>query len=138
MRSPTSNPTDGAPPKMDVQAFAVRLNELRMLQNGWLDGRGVAPSSTGIDWLLESFQQDFPVDLPLPFVYPTAEGGMQAEWTAGRHDVSLEIDVCRRTADWHALSLESSEETTRSLDLKDKASWAWIGTQVRELLKATV
>ena len=59
-----------------LTSFSSRLNELRTLEDGWLDGKGVAPSSTGLDWLEQRFVSNYSEELPSPFLYPTAEGGV--------------------------------------------------------------
>ena len=68
---------------LDPNDVAARLDDLRGIKNGWLDGRGFAPSSQGLDWLARCFASYYPDALPPPYLYPTAEGGVQAEWSLG-------------------------------------------------------
>lgn len=61
---------------------------------------------------------DFPDHLRLPYVYPTPEGGIQAEWTFNSTEISLEIDLDQKTGDWHEYDPDSEYEVAESLDLK--------------------
>ena len=51
---------------LDPLDVRVRIDELKLLRNGWLDGKGHALSHTGLDTLAAAFDRHFPVDLPLP------------------------------------------------------------------------
>ena len=119
-----------APNPLDVPA---RLNELRAMRDGWLEGGGKAPSQEGLGWLSESFKAHFPKDLPLPFTYPTPEGGIEMEWSLGAHSIVFEIDIDARQGDWLQFEKESEDEDSRSLDLDDGGAWAWLVREVRRL-----
>ncbi len=114
-------------------AVSTRLNELRLLSDSWLDGKGLAPSSGGLDWLTKSFEASYPYDLPPPFVYPTAEGGVQLEWTLGEHELSLEVDLSSHQAEWHCLDLKTQQDCHRILNLDNADGWAWLVTELRRL-----
>ena len=88
---------------------STRLNELRALSPGWLEGGGTAPPGAGLDWLSAAFQTHFPDELPSPYLYPTEAGGIQAEWQVGAVDMSLEIDLRTHAAHWHSLSLKTNQ-----------------------------
>lgn len=109
----------------------ARLAELRFLKDGWLDGKGVAPSPAGLDWLAASFRDHFPDELPLPFLYPTAEGGVQAEWSFKPVEISLEIVLATHLAQWHSLNLETQEEVYRELNLDAPSDWTWLSERVQ-------
>ena len=114
-----------------------RLAELRDLQDGWADGMqnvrdwgsgfGKAPSHDGLAWLTVQFERFYPNDAPRPRIYPTPEGGIQAEWPLG----DLEIDIDAHTAEWFStdLSVDSSEECILNLD--DPTDWQWVIDQLR-------
>jgi hypothetical protein len=114
-----------------TNAVSARIDELRGLKPGWLDRAGDAPSPAFLDWLNQQFESRYPDAVPLPYLYPTAEGGVQAEWSLGAHEISLEIDSDTHHAEWQALNLESDQEDARQLDLDDPASWAWIAGEIR-------
>ncbi len=103
-----------------------QLDELRVLKDGWYDGRGFAPSPAGLDWLSDSLVAHYSGDITPPRIYPVPEGGVRFEWMFGRRDISLEIDLHERSGEWHSLDLDSNDEETRSLNLDDKADWDWM------------
>ncbi len=109
----------------------ARLDELRLLKDGWLEGKGLAPSQQGLDWLSQSFDHYFPDDLPLPYIYPTAEGTIQVEWALKPNEVTLEIDLSTHASQWHSLNLETDEESSHELNLADVDGWRWLVGQVR-------
>ncbi len=111
----------------------ARLDEFRPLRDGWLAGRGRAPSHAGLDWLSNAFDHRYPDDLSPPYVYPTAEGGIQAEWTFGPWEITLEVDLDNHDGSWHALNLETDEQRTREIDLDDAKAWDWIANAIRRL-----
>jgi hypothetical protein len=116
---------------LDPNDVLARLDELRMLQDGWLDGAGAAPSVEGLAWFAQEFEANYPRDAVLPYVYPTAEGGLQLEWGLPAGEVSLEIDLVTKQAEWHRLNLSSSEEAAFSLDLGQAEFWEVLAQEVR-------
>lgn len=108
---------------LDVMDVGARLDELKLLRNGWLEGKGRAPKAEHLDWLVESFERFYPDELPIPYLYPTEEGGVQAEWTIARSEASLEIDLKGRTSSWHQLDLDSDDEDEAQLDLGNAKGW---------------
>ena len=76
-----------------------RLDELRELKDGWIEGSGRAPDHSGLDWLTRSFEFYYPSSLGLPYAYPTPEGGIQFEWSIGTNEISLEIDLLDHQGD---------------------------------------
>ena len=82
---------DPASAKISPTEFANRLEELKAVKAGWLDGDGKVLCPEGIDWL-GFFFENVPEGTLLPCLYPMPDGGVQAEWP---DDVSLEIDLSR-------------------------------------------
>ncbi len=112
---------------------AARLDELRELKDGWLDGDGLAPDGGGLDWLADSFSKLYSSDAPLPRLYPMPEGGIQAEWVTGSYDASLEIDLATHQAEWHILYFDTDISQERELDLNDQLDWAWLANETNKL-----
>ncbi len=104
------NPVD----PLDVE---LRLEELAQIKTGWLNGIGQVPASEGLKTLANAFDRFFRSDLPLPHLYPTPEGGVQAEWSTDTWDVSLEIDLKSQEAQFHALNVENGEAEVQILQL---------------------
>lgn len=112
---------------------AARLNELRTLKDGWLDGKGKAPASRGLDWLAAALQKQFPGDLTRPYLYPTTEGGIQAEWSLPPHELTLEINLASHAGYWHLLDVRSGNDQERQVNLDCDADWQWLAAQIRNL-----
>jgi len=116
---------------LEVNDIAVRVEELKALRHGWLDGKkGFAPDKAGLDWLTEAFQRNYPDELLPPYLYPTAEGGVQAEWSVSTWEVTLEINLERKRGEWHALEMTSEKEEEKSLNLDESDSWQWLATEI--------
>ena len=121
---------------LDPLDVTARLDELRAMPDGWLDGHGKALSHAGLDWLAASFQRYFPDDLPLPHVYPTPDGGVEAEWSLGAHSVILEISLDTHQGDWLRFAKEDDDdEDSRTLNLDDASSWQQFSGEIRRLTK---
>src|SRR5690606_19041321 len=108
---------------LDELDVSARIDELRLLKDGWLDGMGRAPSPAGLDWLAASFQRGFYGDLALRYVYPTEDGGVRLEWELGSLDRSVDVDLESKSGALHSLDRETDEERTQVLDL-DGEGWA--------------
>ncbi|RQM93016.1 hypothetical protein [Aeromonas dhakensis] len=116
---------------LEVNDIAARLEELKTLRHGWLDGKkGFAPDKAGLDWLAVSFQRYYPDELTLPYLYPTAEGGVQAEWSLNGWEISLEVDLGRHQGQWHALDMTNELEQEKTLNLNDPVDWQWLATEI--------
>lgn len=116
---------------LDPLDIPVRVDELRLLEDGWLDGHGKAPSHADLDWLITVFQEQYPTDLRLPYLYPTEEGGIQAEWSMGSIEISLAIGLRTHIANWHELNLDTGNEVARELNLTRQDDWQWLAARIR-------
>lgn len=117
---------------LDTNDVGARIEELRALKNGWLDGLGLAPSAEGLTWFSKSFELQYPEDLPLPFIYPTAEGGVQAEWSLSAHEISLEIDLDSQTGEWHDHDSATDRADTQTLNLAKPEEWARLAAKIAD------
>ncbi len=118
---------------LDPLDVTLRLAALALLRDGWLDGRGLAPSQENLDWLAAAFDEYFDPDLALPYLYPTAEGNIQAEWSLGAWEVSLEVDLAARTAEYQAVQVETGKAHDAEFNLREPADWGHINTHLAEL-----
>lgn len=111
---------------MMITAVKSRIQELKLLQDGWLDGKGKALNKKQLDWFCDIFENSYPDNLPLPYIYPAPEGGIQLEWTIENKEISLEIDLASKDAEWHLLNLFSGEDELKKLDLNTDTGWNWL------------
>ena len=118
---------------LDPLDVTARLDELRSLSNGWLEGVGIALDAAGLDWLNEAFETQYSDELPLPYLYPTEEGGVRAEWPVGNTETSLDVDLTSKRAFWHELNLDSDADDTKELDLSEPAGWEWLAQRISTL-----
>jgi hypothetical protein len=119
---------------LDALDPLVQLEQLRQLPAGWLDGEGLPPGrelmSLVGQWL-EEHQHD---DGEPPRLYPTAEGGVEAEWRIGRLDLSIEFDASSYMAEWHALDLDSGEVDEQQVSLRDDSGLKALGVKLQRVL----
>lgn len=109
-------PLDGA-----VTPVSEQLAQLRTLSPGWLDGQGMPPSAESLAWTTEILGK-LPSDgsIPRPYLYPTPEGSIQAEWDIGPWSVTVEVDVIS-----HCLSVSAlNTQTQAGLDKDFKENHA--------------
>lgn len=123
---------------LDPLDIETRLEELAQLQDGWLDGKGRAPDQASLIRLAQMFDERFGSDLPLPHLYPTPEGGVQAEWTLGSWEISLEITLSNLAADYQAVHTATGETREQSLLLaaEDGSGWAALNDALAQLQEA--
>jgi hypothetical protein len=123
---------------LDPLDIEIRLEELALLQDGWLDGKGRALDRASLIRLAQAFDEGFRPDLPLPYLYPTPEGGVQAEWTLGLWEVSLEIALPNWVAEYQAVHTISGETREQALLLaaQDGSGWAALNEALTQLQEA--
>ena len=114
---------------LDVDA---QIDELTMLSDGWLDGEGVAPSRVGLQWLAAKFAALYPCDLRRPHLYPTPEGGVQAEWSIHDHEMDLTVDLERHRGIWDEAG-PRNHTYTLDLNLDSERDWESFGGRVRAM-----
>lgn len=115
---------------LDSLDVGAQLDELRLLKDGWLEGEGLSPPKAGLDWLQDAFDRHFPDEAPLPHLYPTEAGGIQAEWSIGQREITLELNLDAHSGEWHALDTETGRVEERTLDCDDNDDWKWLVSQI--------
>src|SRR5688572_1548389 len=116
--------------------ISASLEELKSLKDGWLDGSGLAPRSEGLDWLTTAWRRFYAAELQPPHLYPTADGGIRAEWSLGSNEASLEVGLPGHSAQWHSLNLDTDETELHQLSLDRQSDWVWLADRIRGLSKA--
>jgi hypothetical protein len=123
---------------LDPLDVTLRLEQIAVLKDGWLDGKGNAPDKDKIAWLADMFDAHFDGDLPLPYLYPTSEGGVQAEWTMNDWEVSLEIDLETKQAEYQALNLKDDSCSQFTFTLDNREGWSNLNEALKQLDAQTV
>ncbi len=118
---------------LDTLDVGAQLDELRLLENGWLEGVGLAPPGAGLDWLNGAFDLHFSDEAPLPHLYPTEAGGVQAEWSLGPNEVTFGVNLETRSGEWHALNMESNVASERTLNCEGHNDWKWLVDQIESM-----
>lgn len=110
-----------------------RLEELAALSNGWMEGKGTAFNRDDLLWLAKEFEAKFSADLPLPYLYPTCDGGIQAEWPIEKWEASLEINLEKQIAEWQAFNLETEKSEDLDFDLSADHGWQQLNEALQRL-----
>lgn len=118
---------------LDPLDVTLRLEQIAALKDGWLDGQGHAPARDKLEWLADAFDSNFDADLPLPYLYPTPEGGVQAEWTVNDWAVTFEIDVNGQQGLYQALNLKDQTCTELQISLADSNGWSQLNQALKQL-----
>ena len=127
----------------DPLNLRVRLDEFRNLEDGWLEGRGVALRGADLDWLDALFENRFPDDCAKPRTFATSDGGISMEWSDDRFSMELEIDLNARRGEFLSLNLEHRDLEHRdavefSVDLDDDEDWNRLIDQIRRTSQSLV
>ena len=99
----------------------------------WGEGYGKAPAAAELDWLISVFATHYEAGLAQPYLYPTPVGGVQAEWSLGPNEASLEIDSVDHSAEWHCLNLRTGHSAEHTVDLNSNSAWEWLANELRQL-----
>lgn len=122
---------------LDPLDVDTRLEELALLKDGWLDGKGKALDQDSLQRLALAMERWFDADLPLPHLYPTPEGGVQAEWSLGQVEVSLEFSFPRLNAALQIVDLVTGESQDHELPLgEEERNWVVVNESIKRLLGA--
>lgn len=112
-----------------------RLGELAKLQDGWLNGEGIAPKNEDLNWFITVFDEYYDASLSLPYLYPTLNGGIQAEWSNKNYEISLLVNFANKMGSFHSLNNLSDEVEEIEINLTNKESWGKLNTAISQKLK---
>ena len=123
---------------LDTLDVGVQIDELRLLNDGWLDGEGLALPSAGLDWLYSAFDRHYPDEVPLPHLYPTEVGGVQAEWSLGPNEVTFDINLTTHVGDWHVLDTDADVGREKTLNCDNDDDWKWLVADIEAMMSGDV
>ena len=118
---------------LDPLDIPARLDEFRGMQDGWIEGSGIAPIHAGLDWLSDMFDLYYPDDILLPHTYPTEEGGVRMEWSVGNDAMILEVDLTNHCGEWLWFDRNSDRGCERTLDLEASPDWEWLISGIQNI-----
>lgn len=122
---------------LDALDVPARLEGLGLLRDGWLDGEGVKPSTAGLAWLTKVWAEQWPEDVPLPYVYPTPTGGVQLEWSMPRSSISVDVELTKRVAEMLVSRTEDGEVLEElALNLSASEHWQQLAEAIRRGVNA--
>ena len=107
-----------------------RLDELKLLKAGWLNGGGKSLDGVLLDKLSQFFIAYYPNELPLPYTFPTENGGVQFEWRLKDASPEIEIDLASFHGEW----LSNDDEAT--IDLSSAQGWKTLADRIGSLCGA--
>jgi hypothetical protein len=76
----------------ELASLDQRFDQLASLNAGWMDGEGVPPSDAVLRRARRILADLLSLDIPRPRVFATPEGGVQAEWSVGDHEISVTFE----------------------------------------------
>ena len=115
----------------DIKA---QISSLRKLQDGWLDGTGKGCDPGGLANLEEQLVSHYPSYAPELRLYPTGDGGVQAEWWIGNYNAVLGVFLDGTTlAEWSDCNLQTMVENVRSVNINDDQDWEWVVQRLQSL-----
>lgn len=105
--------------QLTIHDLEVRVAELKQLEKGWLDGdQGDVLDHSGLEkvqgFLAALADQE---ELPIPYLYPTVEGSLRAEWTIGTWELSAVINLADGSANLDAVDADTGAGKESSLTL---------------------
>ncbi len=122
---------------LDALDVSARVEQLLLLRDGWHNGEGLALARDGLRWLAATWEAHWPTEAPLPRLFPTPEGGVQAEWTIGQLSISAEVDLSAKQGALLVVNTESGDIVSdENLDLASDTGWQSIAERVQALATA--
>lgn len=118
--------------QFDALDCGERLAEIAELKDGWYDGEGKAFDKCRLAKLAELFHTNYSLEQQ-PYLYPTPDGTIQAEWDVGRWRVSLEIEPSSMQGDYYALNLDSDAEKHGTFNLLESDHWRRLCREISAL-----
>jgi len=110
-----------------------KIDALALLSDGWLEGRGIAPTGANLDWLTSEVAINFPEDLAYPSVAPIEDGNVSFEWIQPHARVELEVNFAEKQLELYATNLSTAAFVEQTFTHEQ---WGAAFEKIRGLLKS--
>jgi hypothetical protein len=98
----------------------AQLAKLEGVSDGWHNGGGIAPSLGAITRVRDVLAAiGAKTEVAIPFIYPTFEGGVTAEWTHEEWEISLTVPLGAHVVELYMLNVGTEEEFELASDHND-------------------
>lgn len=104
------------------------------MKDGWMNGQGIAPNPTELEWLSKMFNQHYTCD-QLPDAYPTLEGNIMFEWSIDTWEIRIEINLNTHIGDCGRYNTYTKLDEEKTIDLNNPEDWKWLSNQIQTLIK---
>ncbi len=112
-------------------ALTSAIDDLNGLENGWLEGHGVAPDPANLARLTEELIDAFPQGIDYPAVVPTEDGNVSLEWIKPSARIELEVNFADGRLELYATDIQTDTFVDDSFDMGD---WAGAFVKITSLL----
>jgi hypothetical protein len=117
----------------NVVSIRERIDQLRALEPGWMDGEGEKLSSDALDWLqLKISTLVLHHQIPAPHLYPSPDGHIEAEWSEGAWEVRADFDLLEKRVTSEAVDVTTMK--ARSMDSVDGDNLAEIAAFLSQFI----
>lgn len=110
-----------------------KIDALTLLSDGWLEGRGIAPTGANLDWLTSEVAINFPEELAYPSVAPIEDGNVSFEWIQPHARIELEVNFAERQLELYATNLSTAAFVEQTFTHEQ---WGAAFEKIRGLLKS--
>jgi hypothetical protein len=117
--------------RFDEHTFISDIFELNGLENGWLEGHGIAPDSQNLARLSGKLIESFPVGINYPAVIPMEDGNVSLEWIKPTARIDLEVNFAGNRLELHASDIDTDTFVDESFGMED---WAGAFQRIGSLL----
>lgn len=101
--------------------LSTQFAEILELRDGWLDGQGKGMAAEELSLFLPVLSEAVEKHgLPVPFLYPTEEGNVRAEWSFPGWEVSATCEADTAMVDIHAVDVNGPDTSSSEIAIERK------------------
>ncbi|MBP9193626.1 MAG: hypothetical protein KBF57_03025 [Saprospiraceae bacterium] len=119
---------------LDQKDVPSRLEKLAQLKQGWLNADSPALDSSGLKKFEHLFEMFYPIDIDLPYIFPTPDGNIIAEWNNETFSISLEINLQNFTGRFQSVNLINHNTIDQTIVMDTLDGWTQLNTELKNSL----